>query len=47
MGMPLARPIPLIENEIYELNNNEDFLFVKTTKIGRLAMYFHFLILLM
>jgi len=46
MGMPPARPIPLKEKETYELNNNEDFSFVKTVKIGKLAMYFHFLFIL-
>jgi len=42
MGMPLARLIPLKEKKIYDLNNNEDFSFVKTVKIGKLTMYFHF-----
>jgi hypothetical protein len=47
MEMLLASPIPLKDKEIYELNINEDFSTIKITKIGRLAMYFHFLILLL
>jgi len=47
MGMPHARPIPPKEKEINELSNKEKFSFVKTTKIGKLAVYFHLLILVM
>ncbi len=32
MGMPLARPIFPKEKEIYQLNNDEDFSFVKMQK---------------
>jgi len=46
MGMPHARLIPLKEKEIYELNNDEDFSFVKIVKLGKLAMCFHFLFIL-
>ncbi len=45
--MPHARPIPPKEKETYELSNDEDFSFVRTAKIGKLAVYFHFLILVM
>jgi hypothetical protein len=45
--MPPASPIPLKEKEIYELNIDEDFSSIKIAKIGRLAMYFHFLIFLL
>jgi len=43
MGMPLARPIRPKEKKIYELNNDEDCSYIKTAKIGKLAIYFHFL----
>ncbi len=42
MGMPLARPIFPKEKEIYQLNNDEDFSFVKIAKTSNLVVYFHF-----
>jgi hypothetical protein len=47
MGMPLARPIPPKEKEIYELNSDGDFSSIRTTKTSKLNVYFHFLILAM
>jgi hypothetical protein len=47
MGMPNARPVLPKEKEIYELNNDEKFSYVRTAKIGKLAMYCHFLIVVM
>ncbi len=46
-GCLFARSVLLKEKEIYELSNNEDFSFVKIAKIGKLVVYFHFLILVM
>jgi hypothetical protein len=46
MGIPLARPIPPKEKEIYELNSDGDFSSIRTTKT-RLNVYFHFFILAM
>jgi hypothetical protein len=43
MGMPLGRPV--LSKEILELSIDEDFSCVKIAKIGKLAIYFHFLIL--
>ncbi len=45
--MPLARPVPPKEKEIYELNSDEDFSAIKIAKISKLVVYFHFLILAM
>ncbi len=45
--MSLARPVSPKEKEIYELNSDEDFSFIRTAKIGKLNVYFHFLILAM
>jgi hypothetical protein len=45
VGMPLRRPVTPKEKEIYELNNDEDFSSIRITKISKLVVYFHFLIL--
>jgi hypothetical protein len=47
MGMPLARPVSLEDKEIYELSSDEFFSSIKIARTCKLAMYFHFLILLM
>ncbi len=46
MGMPLARLV-LLKEEIYELSSDEDFSSIRIAKIGKLAIYFHFFILVM
>ncbi len=47
MGMPPIKPILAKEKEIYEFKCDEDFSCVRTTKIGKLGVYFHFFILVM
>jgi len=46
MGMPPLRLI-LLKEDIFELNNDEKFSSVRSTKKKKLVVYFHFFILLM
>ncbi len=43
MGMPLTRPA-LPNKEVYELNNNEFFSWVRIAKISKLVIYYNILI---
>jgi hypothetical protein len=45
--MAFVRPVPPKEKEIYELNSDEDFSSIITTKTSKVVVYFHFLILAM
>jgi hypothetical protein len=47
MGMPHTRHVLLKDMEIYELNNNEFFSFVRIAKTFKVVVHFHFLILVM
>ncbi len=45
--MAIAKPLPPKEKEIYELNSDENFSFIKTAKTSKVVVYFHFFILAM
>jgi hypothetical protein len=45
--MAIAKPLPPKDKEIYELNSDEIFSFIKTAKTSKVVVYFHFFILAM
>jgi hypothetical protein len=45
--MAIAKPLLPKEKDIYELNSDENFSFIKTAKTSKVVVYFHFFILAM